>query len=43
VPEGLAASIRTVTDLNKLEQGIKLAAQCTSLGQFQKRFAKLGQ
>jgi hypothetical protein len=41
VPEALGASIRTVADLNKLEQGIKLAARCSSLSQFQKRFAKL--
>jgi hypothetical protein len=41
VPEELGASIRSVADLDKLEQGIKLAAQCGSLSQFQKRFAKL--
>jgi hypothetical protein len=33
--------IRSAADLDKLEQGIKLAAQCSSLAQFQKRFAKL--
>jgi hypothetical protein len=41
VPEELGASIRSVADLGKLEQGIKLAAQCSSLNQFHKRFAKL--
>jgi hypothetical protein len=41
VPEEVAAHIRTVKDLNKLEQGIKLSAQCASLNAFHKRFVKL--
>jgi hypothetical protein len=41
VPEEVAAHVRTVADLDKLEQGIRLAAQCPSLTAFDKRFAKL--
>lgn len=41
VPEELGATIRSVSDLDKLEQAITLAAKCSSLEQFQKRFAKL--
>ena len=40
-PAELENLIRSAADLGKLEQGIKLAAQCSSLAQFQKRFAKL--
>jgi hypothetical protein len=40
VPEELAAEIRTVTDLEHLKRGIKVAARCTSLKDFHKRFAK---
>jgi hypothetical protein len=40
VPEELAAHIRTVADLGKLERGIKQAALCSSLTDFRKRFAK---
>jgi hypothetical protein len=41
VPEEVAAHVRTVTDLDKLEQGIRLAAQSASIKAFHKRFAKL--
>src|SRR5262249_17742634 len=37
VAEELGASIRSVPDLGKLEEGIKLAAKCSSLEQFQRR------
>jgi hypothetical protein len=40
VPEELAAHIRSVTDLQKLEDGIPLAVRCASLEAFRKRFAK---
>jgi hypothetical protein len=40
MPEELAAHIRAVTDLEKLERGVKQAAVCTSLTDFRKRFAK---
>jgi hypothetical protein len=41
VPEEVAAYVRTVTDLNKLEEGIKLAAKCRSVNAFHKQFPKV--
>jgi hypothetical protein len=40
VPEELAVQIRAVTDLERLERGIKQAAVCTSLADFRKRFTR---
>jgi hypothetical protein len=40
VPEELAARIRSVTDLKKLEAAVTLAGRSTSLEAFQKRFAR---
>jgi hypothetical protein len=40
VPEDLAARIRSVTDLQKLEEAVTLAGRCTSLDAFRRRFAK---
>jgi hypothetical protein len=40
VPEELAARIRSVTDLQKLEAAVTLAGRCSSLDAFHKRFAK---
>lgn len=41
VPDEVGVQIRTVTDLDKLQQAITLAAKCTSVKQFRSRFAKL--
>jgi hypothetical protein len=40
VPEELAARIRSVNDLQKLKKAVTLAARCTSLDAFRKRFPK---
>jgi hypothetical protein len=40
VPEELTAHVRSVTDLQKLEDGIKQAARCKSCKDFRNRFAK---
>jgi hypothetical protein len=39
VPEELAAHVRSVTDLQKLQEGIKQAALCKNCKDFRNRFA----
>jgi hypothetical protein len=41
VPEELTAHVRSVTDLQKLREGIKQAGRCKSLKDFRNRFAKV--